>query len=423
MAKSNLMTTIAIDTDRSVIHFYSMTGSDKDSITHNIKSYAGAAFTETFFEKFKEAVKDYVENTPSESIRKITVVLPDSAVLTDMVKVPTVKGSAQMQKMLDVTLSNLYSNYKDLHIVAQMADQNKQFSVIGITAVQNAIVSAIYSACSENKLLVDTLTFASASTVAGASLFNNKLRNTSYLLLDIKDVCSKFVFVVDGKAVGFYTLPFGLEFLRNPRVLREAMLFDHSYAELVVLNAQERARSKKLTVMAFGESSSRAKNDNSLEEEKMAAMGMRPAEDQQLPDGEVDGEVDGEADVAETAGEGSEQKTTVRKSPRDLPRFTYQEDAETDTETVSANFRVFVKWALNLILSNEKITALDKPQSVCVNLPEDLSYLIETTNQESAENGIPFTRLPSTGETYLVSENLELYGGLFPGQINSANKL
>ena len=58
MAKSNYMTTIAIDTNRSAIHFYSMVGNDKSSITHNIKSYAGVKLDENFFDKFKDAVKE-----------------------------------------------------------------------------------------------------------------------------------------------------------------------------------------------------------------------------------------------------------------------------------------------------------------------------------------------------------------------------
>ncbi len=410
MAKSNYMTTIAIDTNRSAIHFYSMVGNDKNSITHNIKSYAGVKLDENFFERFKDAVKDFAANTPSESIRKVTVILPDSAVLTDTIKIPTVKGSAQTQKMLDTTLGGLYRNYKDLHIIAQMADQNKQYSTIGIAAVQNSIVSSVYSACSENKLLVDTLSFASASSVAGAMSFNPKLKNASYVFLDIKDIYSRFVFVVDGKVMGFYTLPFGLEFLRKPRVVREDILFDHSYGELVVLNAREKAKSKKLTVMAFGEASSRSSQEEYSADDEIDA-------DEEL--------VSEEAVVEEVTvnNNGQTQKLFVRKGPRNLPKFMLREIPETQEGIAYENFRVFVKWALTLIHSNEKITELGKPQFVCVNLPADLSYVIDMTNQESGENGITFNRLSASSDNRIISENLELYGGLFPNQINSANKL
>jgi hypothetical protein len=279
MAKSNYTTTIAIDTNRSAFHFYSMQGNDKKSIIHNTKSYTETKLDESYFGSFKQAVKEFAESTPSDSIRKVSVILPDSAILTDMIQVPTVKGSAQTQKMLDVALGNLYRNYKDLHIVAQLAEQNKQSSTIGITAVQNSIVSAVYSACSENKLLVDSLSFSSAAAIAAATHFNSKLKNASYVFLDIKDTYSRFIFVVDGKVMGFYTLPFGMDFLRKPQVVREETLFNHDYAELVVLNAREKAKSQKLTVADFGaDGNVDAADENALAQDQ---VGEEDAEQEQ----------------------------------------------------------------------------------------------------------------------------------------------
>lgn len=409
MAKLNYTTTIAIDAQRSVIHFYSMVGNDKSSVVHKVKNYAGGIFDEKFFERFKHVLKDFVAKTPSESIRKVTVILPDLAVLTDTVKVPTVKGSGQTQKMLDVTLGGLYRNYSDLHIVAHMADQNKQYSTIAITAIQNRIASAIYAACSENKLLVDTLSFASASTIAGAISFNAKLKNASYLFLDVKDIYSRFSFVVDGKVMGYYLLPFGLEFLRKPKLVQEDMLFDHSYAELVVLNARERAHSKALTIMATPENTPPAAPAETNSEELI--------DNSDETDLDAD-ETFEEVPVKETA----RTKLFSKKTPRNLPKFMLREKPETREGIAYENFRVFVKWALTLIQGNEKITELGKPQFVCVNLPEDLAYVIDMVNEEAEENGINFTRLDCDGVHSKISENLELYGGLFPNQINSTNK-
>ena len=58
MAKSNYLTTIAIDTRHSTIHFYSMNGNDKSSITHKIEKFTGAKLDEHFFEQFKKAIDD-----------------------------------------------------------------------------------------------------------------------------------------------------------------------------------------------------------------------------------------------------------------------------------------------------------------------------------------------------------------------------
>ena len=414
MQKLNYSTTIAIDSMRSVFHFYSMAGNDKTTVAHHIKSFADRPFNEDFFKKFKDAVKEFAENTPSEKVRKVTLILPDSVVLTDTVKIPTMQGFGQTKKTLGITLGGLYRNYKDLRVISHAAKQNKQYSTFTIAAVQNNIISSIYAACSENKLLVDTLTYASSATVGGAVLVNPKLKNATYLLLDIKDVYSRFVFVVNGKTVGFYTLPFGLEFLRKPKVTQEDMLFDHSYAELTVLNARERAKSKKLTVMAIGEDPT--DNDEASDAEE-TLEDVNVEEDEATPDEEESAEY-----TAELVRPQINQKIFTRKAPRKLPKFMLREIPETEEGIAYENFRVFVKWALTLISGNEKLTELGKPELVCVNIPDDLAGVIDAANEEAEENGIMFTRLTSEkGESAFLS-NLELYGGLFPRQIASTTK-
>ena len=420
MPKLNYLTTIAIDAERSVFHFYSMLGNDKTTIAHHIKSYSGGPMNEEFFQKFKEALKEFSQNTPSETIQKITLILPDKAVLTDTIKIPTMKGLGQTKKTLDVTLSGLYRNYSDLQIVSHVAEQNKQYSTFAIAAVQKHIVSSIYAACAENKIFVDTLTYASGASVAAATLINPKLKNASYLFLDIKDVYSRFVFVANGKTVGYYTLPFGLEFLRKPKLTQEDMLFDHSYAELTVLNARERAKSKKLTVMALGEEFADAvmESEELFDEplEERASIEVLPT------DGEDTQEESAESENVAPLRFQSNQKVFVRKSPRKLPKFMLREIPETEEGIACENFRVFVKWALTLLHENEKLIELGKPEFVCVNLPKDLSVVLEKANEETEENGISFVHLPVDGEAEAVLSNLELYGGLFPKQIGVTGK-
>ena len=427
MQKQTYSTTIAIDSARSAIHFYSMIGNDKSTIEHHIKSYTGGNLDENFFAKFKEAVSEFAQNTPSETVRKVTVVLPDNAVLTDTVRIPTMKGLGLTKKTLDITLGSLYRNHKDLRVVSHVAQQNKQYSTFAIAAVQNNIVSSVYAACSENKLLVDTLTYASSAAVGGAVLLNSKLKNASYLFLDIKDVYSRFVFVANGKTVGFYTLPFGLEFLRKPKVTQEDMLFDHSYAELAVLNARERAKSKKLTVMAFGESFVEAAPDGEEGIEELSedtANGEKTVADNEAPAVEelVTEENKSEPEGVAPLSLQTNQKIFTRKSPRKLPKFMQREIPETEEGIAYENFRVFVKWALTLIHGNERLTELGKPEFVCVNLPDDLVSVLDTANEEAEENGITFTRLPSESAEASVLSNLELYGGLFPKQITTTGK-
>lgn len=413
MAKSDYSTIIAIDMNRSLIHFYSSLDNDNKTIDHQIKSFSGGQIDDNFFTKFKKAIKEYAENTPSESVRKVAVILPDNAVLTDTVRIPTIKGLGQTKKALEATLSGLYRNYNNLTVVSQVAEQNKQFSTYTIMAVRKDIVSSIYAVCSENKMLVDTLTCASAAAVNGASLVNTKVKTSSYLLLDIKDTYTRFVFVVKGAAVGSYTLPFGYEFLRKPKVTQEDMLFDHSYAEITVINAREKAKAKKLTLLGPDDESDEDQED----EEAIAPVffdesdGMYEDEDE-----EDEEEFEVEERISDPLAPRNIQKFLNKKTPRKLPKFMQREIPETREGVLYENFRVFVKWALTLIQENSKLTELGKPEAVYVNIPKAFIGVFEEVNKEAEENGILFTPLTEDSRNSALS-NLELYGALFARQI------
>lgn len=413
MAKSNYLTTIGIDSARSTIHFYTMVGENRSTVSHHVKSFTGAAFDGEFFKKFKNAVGEFAADSPAESVRKVSVIIPDSAVLTDVIKIPTLRGGVQTKKALDITLSGLYKNFNDLRVLSYRANQNKQYTTFGISVIQRKILSELYAACSENRLLADNVTFASAATIGGAVMLNPKLKSASYLFLDLKDTYSRFIFVANGKVTGYYDLPFGLEFLRKPTVTQEDMLFDHSYAELAVLNARERAKSKKLTVMALedeiAEVTEGFSSDGETEEEIDEAE--EPASEES-----------GEETASSTVSSQASVKYFSKKTPRRLPKFMQRDIPETREGILYENFRVFVKWALNLLKENEKLTELCKPSFVCVNLPEDLSGVLEAVNAEEEENGVSFVGLNTGKESEAICGNLELFGGLSPKYIAPAHK-
>lgn len=407
MPKVNYAITIAIDDKHSVFHFYTMYENDKTfeneqaeennkyKITHTIKSYSSKELNDDFFEKFKNVVKQFVEDNPSEDVKKITVIVPDNAYLMDTIKIPTMKGFGQTRKTLDNNLRGLYKNFNDLKVNAIIKNQNKQYTTYITTLLLKNIVSSIYSSCSENKLLVDTLTYSSSTLVSGAVTINPKLKNGSYMLLDIKDIYSRYVFVINGKVVGSYTIPFGMESLTKKRVLKEDMLFDHLTAEIMVINAKEKARAKKLTVMAM---------DAVFEDESLD---------------EIEGEEENQTEEKTL----DNVKTYVKKA-RKLPKFMLRETPTTPEGVMCENFRIFVKWALTLLESNKKITEQVEINNIYVNIPTNLQYILDKTNEEM-ENEIRFFPLttPEDNIEESILNNLELYGSIFPKQVNISGKL
>ncbi|MBE7080419.1 MAG: hypothetical protein E7371_04190 [Clostridiales bacterium] len=243
------MTVLGIDMRRGAFHQYNVLGDDVKSVVHTVQNYTGASFTEDFYKKFANVVEKFVENNPSETVRQIAFVVPDEVAALDNVRLPTLRSHKLIKNLLDTKLSEIYLNRDDLEIRTFQVEKNRQYCTYSVTAIQEKVLNSLYTVCSENKLYADVLTYASASTVTAVATLNPKWKNESYLFLDIKDVYSRFIFVADGRCVGSYPLPFGMEFLSTPKYVQEDMLFDHSMAELTVLNARERAKSKKLSVL------------------------------------------------------------------------------------------------------------------------------------------------------------------------------
>ncbi len=408
MAKIVLNTVISIDPDESTVTFFSMTGNEKSTISSETVSYRARQFDSEFFEKFTDILRRYWEKHPSDSAANVTVLLPDRVIAQDTIHVPTTKRMA-MNSAVDVAVERLYKNKKDLKVNTFLAAQNKQYSTYSLTMIRAQLLAAIYTACSTSKMMANTVTFASNALVNGVQTLVPKLKSTSYLLLDVKENVSHFAFVAKGRTVGSYSLPFGASIMRHNKLASEDMLFDHSIAELTVLNAKEKAKAKQLTMMG---------------EDNATMIGEAEAADRN-----IDALANEDEDVEYYGGGGGVPmatptmtvKTLPRKQPRKLPKFMLRPTPDTDEGYAYENFRIFVKWALTLIQGNDKLTEQGKPEAVIVNIDPALDYVIDMTNAEKDENGIAFQLLDLHNEKNTVRQNLELYGGFFTHTMNKNN--
>lgn len=434
MKKNSYSTAISIDTETSTIHRLTMIGADDKSISHQVKNYSGSRLDDVFFQAFRDVVAEFVKDNPSQSVGRISLILPDNAVALDSVNVPTMKNTAATRKALSDALSELYRNIEDLKIQSYIAAQNKQYTTFGTVAVQNRILTKLYSIFSENHLVAETTTYAAGASIAALSALDAKLKNATYLFLDIKDTYSRFVFVVNGRAAGFFHLPFGLEFLNRPRYIQEDMLFDHTMGELTVLNAKEKAKARKLSVLAEDHTADYGAAIFADGQDIPAQDGTDtgsppepdiPAEEPRDTDGDVEpGEAEVSNPITPTPGTAIvTPKYMAKKTPRKLPRFMQRPIPETPEDIARENFRVFAKWALTLLATNERITALGAPAFVSVNLPKKLSYVLDAINEEKDENRIEFRRFAADGRAPAILSNLELYGGFFPKLIHRGNQM
>ncbi len=418
--KSNIESIIGIDTDREIISLYSIDGNDKSTINYLISGYKARPFSPEFYEKVGAILGQFREDHPNQPMQKVTIVLPDSAVLTDMVNLPPISKKA-LDSSLAASLSNVYGNSAELKFNRVLANQSKQMATYAISAVRKDILLNLSKACADHQIGIGAITYASSSATNAAMALNQKLRNTSFVLLDIKEEYARIIFVVKGKTFGFYPLPFGYKMLYKTRVMPEDLIFDHSSAELLIINAKAKAKAKHLALHDEEETTVVEEAPAEEEDDELEYPARRKVEDE---DDEEDVEL--ERELAEVESEGEEAEADplakkAKKTARKLPKFMLRPTPTNREGYMFENFRLFMKWTLEFIASNPAIASLGAPEAVYVNMPEEYNFLYDLVNLEEEENGVQFLPLLTAEEPEVVKKNLELYGGLFTKLYNGFN--
>ena len=391
--KNKPTVSVVIDGNGKNIVFCSQVGNGVAEETYPHKS---RAFMDDFYAELTSALREYVKKHPSSEECDFLFTVPDRAVAVDMIYVPTLRKK-KIENSADVLIDSLYRKREELVINTQLATQNKQQTMFSTYAIRGDIANGIKGVCETVKVAFAGITFASACTVAAVGHLHSKMRGSSYLLLDIRENESRYVFVAKGRASGFYKLPFGYSALHKSKVSAEDLLIDHSVAELAVLNAKEKAKAKQLTMMR---------------EDMTEELNEAGAEESDGAD-----EIDFTPPVNT---DGQAFKVLPKKSARKLPKFMLRPTPETEEGFLAENFRLFVKWTLNLISENNKLCLQGKPEAVYVRMPEQFGAVLDTVNNEKQENGIEFKLLEARSADENKENYLENFGGLNPSNISKS---
>lgn len=392
---------VAVNNKKSRFEFYSMENGDNSTVSREKVEYTAALYSDDFMAELTDAVKNYAENHPSSKESSVTLLLPDSAVAMDTVNIPNINRKRN-EDAIDAAITGIFKNRSELTVNRYLAAQNKQMVTYSLSIINDKIKNAFLTAFTNAELPLNAITFCSNGITNAACQLVPKIKSSSCLLVDIKSNESHFVFVAKGRTSGSYTLPFGYSILEKNKVFPEELLIEHPVAELAVLNAREKARAKQLTMM-----SADTDEDSETESETDSLDAMFG--------GDENATADPTANTVQTI------KVLPKKQPRKLPKFMERPIPKNDREFGYENFRLFVKWALNLIASNDKLTMQGEPESVFVNMPSGLDYLFDMVNAEKDENGIEFLPLDLSGNSKEVTDYLELFGGLYALQYNKQN--
>ena len=228
------------------------------------------------------------------------------------------------------------------------------------------------------------------------------MKGNTFLVVDIKEFSTQICFVSKGLMLGSVDMPFGWDILTKQKPVAENMLFENDVAELAVINAKEKAKAKQLTMMSGSDDAARQAAEEGLGSEN-----------------------EGEEGAFNTANSAERQiltiKTLPKKTPRTLPKWMQRPIPETQEGVAYENFRIFMKYILEFIRCNSRLTAIAQPECVYVNMPQEFKYLLDQANEEEAENKIKFASLGLEKEKPIIREHLELYGGLVASQFGSIN--
>jgi len=366
---------IAVDQLLESVRFCS-SGDENESLTIDSAKYKVRPFDKDFYDRLSKIIKQHKEKNPDSDLQKASIILPDQLFMLDMVTIPMIHRKA-MQHSLSLAIENVYKNASEMNLMTYGIGQTKQTATYGLVGIRWNVLEEVRKTFTENGINVSGITYATNAMVNGAMAMNQKLRNETFMLMDIKEECTRFALVVRGCTMGYFDLPFGHSIMYKSRLASEDTLFDHRAGELLVLNAKERARAKQLT--------------------------MEGVEDEA-----------GEED--EVFEEGSAQR-----NGRKLPKFMQRPTPTTREEYIYENFRIFLKWALDLLTSNREIVNLAKMDTVYVNMPDEYRFLFDVVAKKHEGREVKFVPLLSEGEDTVISANLELYGGYFLNKFNEAN--
>ena len=324
---------IAIDGDTSTIHFFASNKEAKGTYSHNTVMYNAPIFSDEFFDTLKSSIKVYREKCTGNSL-STALILPDSVFFTDVIKIPTIQRRA-ISASLDYATNTIYKNSKDLRFNTYLLSQNKINSSFGLVGVKKSLLNKIISTVESEGVSIAQTTFASASMLKGALALNQKLKNSYCILVDVKDKVTRFAYSVSGKAVGYYSLPFGYSSFSETSINSEPALFDHLAADLLVLNAKEKAKKKRLTTL------DEVETDDGDEE----IVVDNQNEDFQDEDGVTENEEEVVVSDNSTQKVGALYKRVNRK----LPKFMQRPEPQSKEQFVYENFRPILKYALEIV--------------------------------------------------------------------------
>ena len=177
----------------------------------------------------------------------VTVILPNEAVATDFITVPTMKKS-NLSSAIQTHLEKMYRNLNELYVSTVVISANKTNTVVKCVIIQKAITASIKAELTKANLKLRCITCVAFCLADAVLQLSPKSRKHNFLFMDVRNGYTDIVISGGDKVYGYASLPYGEEVISETAVSSEYDHMKNDVAELAVLNAKENAKAKKLTI-------------------------------------------------------------------------------------------------------------------------------------------------------------------------------
>lgn len=142
----------------------------------------------------------------------VTLVLPDSLVVSDMHTVPTI-SLRKRKEALETQIKEQYSFAPDLKFKSRMLQKSAYSTVYRVVGYNTAVLNGIQKALAAVGLYAKCVTYSSAAALSAVLTINKSVRGKNFMLLDIGKERSSIAVCDKGGTVGFLSLDYGADVL------------------------------------------------------------------------------------------------------------------------------------------------------------------------------------------------------------------
>ena len=310
-------------------------------------------------------------------------ILPDRMYGLDFITLPFIKKT-QLGDAFRTELRSRYKNFSELQFLQNDVHSGKGSTTICTVMMQKKLITELKAVFSTANISLQRFIPYGSAFIANAVKINPAVRKAPCLIVSVDQGYSYIASYGKDTLLGGLYIPFGAEALSDSKLSSERLFYNPDSAELLVINAKERARARKLTMAINIEDEL---DDEEAPTGEAAAIEPNP----ELPNITKVG-AEETSETPSSLAEGDEEipreekiKTLRKSAMRTLPKFMLRETPTTPEGFIAENFRMFERRILLVVKEMAYNEFMPVPETVFLALPQNCSFLAAHLSEQNPE--------------------------------------